>query len=191
MVWSTLLTIPRTIFCIILVWIVSIRAGVLVPIGDDNFLHARFFIYLVVELSVLFFIATHVNIFLVIQRREEGRKETSSDQDSLLRNPCLTTQETKGASHITHQNMIIFVTIVLAVLIVTCVPLFVCLNMSYTENTFDRSLASRVDLHFYDNSLHYSDAFFYVHFIANPFIYAWRLRMYRKAFHSLLGGSST
>ena len=181
MVWSTLLTIPRTIICIFCVWLLSAGAGVAV---HYNPFYAQFVICLLVEFSSLSFIAIHIYILWLLQQREKNRKITK--QDASQNTPCLATSRNEN---IAHRKVTIVVTILLSVLILTCVPHFVCLQMFAVNHTFDKTLASKVNLHVYDRVLHYTDAFTYVSFLSNPIIYAWRLRMYRKAFYSLLGRS--
>lgn len=186
MVWSRLLTVPRTILCIILVWIISICGGVAIHF---NQYYAQFFICLFVELSALSFIATHVYILWILRRREKGCEiEITPDKDPSQATPCL---EPKDTSHIAHRKVTIVVTILLAVLITTCVPYFVCLQMFTTNNTFDPTLSQRINVDIFDKVYNFSNAFSYINFLANPIIYAWRLRMYRKAFFSLLGRNTT
>ncbi len=183
MVWSTLLSIPRTILCIVLVWLLSIGAGVAI---HYHIYYAQFFICLFVEIIALGFIATHVYILWILRRRERSRVIASQDPSQAT--PCL---ETPSNENIAHRKVTIVIIILMSMLIVTTVPYFVCLQMFTTQNTFDDTVASKVSLSIYAEVFSYSDALLYVNFLLNPIIYAWRLRMYRKAFYSLLGQSSS
>ena len=185
MVWSKLLTIPRSLLCIFAVWLLSIGGGVAIHYKRY---YAQFFICLIVEISALCFIATHIYIVWLLQRREKHRMvvNKNSSQDS----PCLPTPPNENNNH-SHRKVTIVVTILLSVLIVTCVPYFVCLQMFTINNTFDKTLSQRVNLEIYDKAMLYSRAVLYVNFFMNPIIYAWRLRMYRKAFYSLVGRSTS
>ena len=179
MVWSTLLTIPRTLISILCVWLLSAGAGVAIHFHQY---YTQFVICLLVEFSALSFIAIHVYILWLLRQRDITCKDPSQNT------PCLATSRNEN---IVHRKLTIVVTILLSLLIVTCVPYFVCLQMFAINNTFDKTLAKKVKIHVYDIVYQYTDALLYVNFLSNPIIYAWRLRMYRKAFYSLLGRNTS
>ena len=179
MVWSTLLTIRRTIFSILAVWILSIIAGG-VMYNDKYRYYAQFVICLFVEISAFGFIAIHIYILWLLHRRDKHRANVNEDPDQDT--PCLSSSE-----NIAQRKVTIVVSILLLVLIVTCVPHFICLQLFTIHNTFDDTVGTKIDPDVYEKAFHYTDAFTYINFFANPIIYAWRLRMYRKAFYSLLG----
>ena len=179
MVWSTLLTVPRTIICILCVWLLSAGAGVAIHFYGY---YTQFVLCLLVGVSALSFVAIHVYILWLLRQKEKTRKIMKQDPSQIT--PCIATSRHEN---IVHTKVTIVVTILLSVLIVTCVPYFVCLQMFAINHTFDKTLASKVNADVYDKVFRYTDAFTYVNFLSNPIIYAWRLRMYRKAFYSLLG----
>ena len=184
MEWSTLLTIPRTLLCILAVWLLSIGCGVAIHYRQ---LYVQFVMCLIVEISALFLITTHIYIVWILRRREIHRMvlvNQNPSQDS----PCLPTPPNKNSAH---RKVTMVVTILLSVLIVTCVPYFVCIQMFVINNTFDRTVADKVNLEIYDKAFLYTFSLLYVNFFMNPIIYAWRLRMYRKAFYSLVGQSTS
>jgi hypothetical protein len=179
MVWSSLLTIPRTVVCICLVWFLS--AGVGAAIHYNQY-YAQLVICFLVEVIALSFIAIHVYILWILRQREKCRDVARSDPSQST--PCL---ETPRNENIAHRKVTIVVTILLFVLIVTIVPYFVCLQMFAIQNTFDNTVREKIDLQVFYKVFKYTDSFTYLNFLSNPIIYAWRLRMYRKAFLSLLG----
>ena len=181
MVWSTILTIRRTIISILAVWVISIIAGA-VMYNDKYRYYGQFFICLFVEISALCFIVTHFYILWLLHRRDKHRAIANEVEDPDQEAPCLTASE-----NIAQRKVTIVVSILLVVLIVTCVPYFILLQMFTVNNTFDPTVASKVDLEVYTTAYFYTDSLTYINFFANPIIYAWRLRMYRKAFYSLLG----
>ncbi|CAB3991546.1 adenosine receptor A1-like [Paramuricea clavata] len=183
MEWSTLLTIPRSLLCILAVWLLSIGCGVAIHYKRY---YAQFVTCLIVEISSLFLIATHIYIVRMLQRREIQRMVVNKNpsQDS----PCLPTPPNKNNAH---RKVTVVVTILLSVMIITCVPYFACIQMFVINNTFDKTVADKVNLEVYHIVLTYAFALLYVNFFMNPIIYAWRLRMYRKAFYSLVGRSSS
>ena len=177
MAWSTLLTIRRTIFSILAVWILSIIAGV-VMYNDKYRHHAQFFICLFVEIFAFLFFATHLYISCLLHRREKHRARVNEypDQD---------TPRSANTENIAQSKVTIVVSILLVILIVSIVPYFVCLQLFTIHNTFDDTVGTKIDPDVYEKAYHYTDAFLYVNFFANPIIYAWRLRIYRKAFYRL------
>ena len=183
MEWSTLLTIPRTLLCILAVWFLSIGCGVAIHYRRY---YVQFVICLIVEISALFLITTHIYIVWMLQRREIHRVVVNQNpsQDS----PYLPTPPNKNSAY---RKVTAVVTILLSVLIVTCVPYIVCFQMHVINNTFDKTVADKVNLDVYDRVFLYSRALLHVNLFMNPIIYAWRLRMYRKAFYSLVGRSTS
>ena len=180
LLWSTLLTVRRTIYCICMVWIISIAAGI--AIHYVRF-YALFFICLFVEICALSFIATHVYILWILHKREKRRVKTFAIQDSSQITPCL---PEPSSENIAHKKVTVVVTILLIVLVVTCVPYFICLQIFSIANTFDPTVRNKLDRDTYRTAYIYTDAFNYIYFFSNPIIYAWRLTMYRQAFYSLL-----
>lgn len=176
--WSALLTIRRTIISILAVWILSIIAGG-VMYNDKYRYHAQFFICLFVEICAVLFLTTHVYISCLLYRRDKHRANVNEDPDQ-------DTPRLAPSENISQRKITIVVSILLVILIVTMLPYFVCLQVFTIQNTFDDTVASKIDLDVYGRAYLYTDAFLYVNFFANPIIYAWRLRMYRKAFYSLL-----
>ncbi|CAB4007207.1 melanocortin receptor 5 [Paramuricea clavata] len=183
MEWSTLLTIPRTLLCILAVWLLSIGCGVAIHYRRY---YVQFVMCLIVEISALFLIATHIYIVWMLQRREIHRMVVN--QNPSKDTPGLPTPPNKNSAH---RKVTMVVTILLSVLIVTCVPYFVIIQMFVINNTFDKTVAENVNLEIYDRAFVYTFALLYVNFFMNPIIYAWRLRMYRKAFYSLVGRSTS
>ena len=177
--WSNLLTIPRTISCILIVWLLSIACGVAIH-------YKRFYTQLVfcsfIEISALCFVAIHVYILWVFRRREQHRFNVVGNQAT----PRLT--DTPRNQNIVHRKVSIVVTILLTIYIITSVPFFVCVQMFTLNNayTFHNTLASKANLDIYDRLYIYMYSLIYVNCLSNPIICAWRLRMYRKAFYSLL-----
>ena len=173
MVWSTLLTIRRTIFSILAVWILSIIAGG-VMYNEKYRSHAQFFICLFVEIFAFLFFATHLYISCLLHRREKHRARVNEypDQD---------TPRFANTENIAQSKVTIVVSILLVILIVSIVPHLVCLQFFTIHNT----VGTKIDPDVYEKAFYYTRAFTYINFFANPIIYAWRLRIYRKAFYRL------
>ena len=131
MAWSTVLTIPRTIISILAVWIISIIAGA-VTYNDKYRYYGQFFVCLFVEITCL------ANISCMLSRRNKHRATVSEVEDSDPNTPRHTTRE-----NIAQRKVTIAVSILLVVLIVTCVPYFIFLQMFTVNNTFDSTVASK------------------------------------------------
>lgn len=182
MVWSSVLTIPRTALCILCVWLFSAAGGFAIRYKRY---YAKFVICILVEFCAVSFIATHIYILWILRRREKRHilKEDPANEK-------LCTARTPN-ENIVHRKVTIVVTILLLVFIVTSVPYLVCVQMFMIQNTIDDTLSSRINVEVFDVVFLYAEAFSFVNFFSNPIIYAWRLRMYRKAFYSLLGRSTS
>lgn len=175
LVSSNLLSIRRTVFCIFVAWFISIAVGLAV---NYSRLYAKFFICLFIEICALSFIASHVYILWVLHKRETRHVNEVPSQAPRLQIP--------HSKSIAQKKATIVVTNLLVVLIVSCVPFFICLQISTVNNTFDETLVSKMDGEIYVDAYHYTSAFLHISFISNPIIYAWHLRMYRKAFYNLV-----
>ena len=158
MVWSTLLTIRRTIFSILAVWILSIIAGG-VMYNDKYRYHAQFFICLFVEIFAFLFFATHLYISCLLHRREKHRARV---------NEYPGTPRFANTENIAQSKVTIVVSILLVILIVSMVPYFVCLQLFTINNTFDDTVGTEIDPDVYDKAYHYTDAFTCINFSQIP-----------------------
>ena len=108
---------------------------------------------------------------------KKHRATVSEVEDSDLNTPHHAASE-----NVAQRKVTIVVSILLVVLIFTCVPNFILLQTFTVHNTFDPTVASKVDLDVYTKAYFYADAFPYVYFFVNPIIYAWRSSSSSKNF---------
>ena len=136
MVWSTLLTIRRTVFSILAVWILSIITGG-VMYNDKYRYHAQFFICLFVEIFAFLFFATHLYTSCLLHRREKHRARVNKypDQD---------TPRFANTENIAQSKVTIVVSNLLVILIVSMVPYFVGLQLFTINNNFDDSVGTKI-----------------------------------------------
>ncbi|XP_028416751.1 uncharacterized protein LOC114540962 [Dendronephthya gigantea] len=176
LVSSMLLTIHRTVFGIFVAWLISIGGGVAVYYKQY---YAKFYICLFIEICTLGFVVSHVFILWALHKREKRRvNEYSSQVTPPPQVPC--------SESLAQRKATMVVTSLLVVLILSCLPSFICIQLFVINNSYDNTLASKINVELYSKFRAYSSAFNYVYFFSNPIIYAWRLRMYRKAFYILL-----
>ena len=77
------------------------------------------------------------------------------------------------------------VAILLAVLIFTMVPHFICVQLLLANILIDDTALDGIDQNKLYLAFEYTDALSFLNFVVNPIVYAWRLRMYRRAFVKL------
>lgn len=177
MTWSTILNKRRTLLGIFLVWITSIAAGLWV--GYKKY-YAQFFVCVFIEVSATNSIIIHFYVLWVLRRGAKQRFQMTEDQQQ---------SQAFLKENVAHKKVTTVVTILLVVLIITCAPYLVCTQMLIVNLTFDKTLHQKVNVHIFIIIYDYSVAFMYINFLCNSIIYAWRLRMCRKAFFSLVGRS--
>ncbi|XP_046859031.1 sphingosine 1-phosphate receptor 1-like [Xenia sp. Carnegie-2017] len=164
MTWSNILTKRKTIIGIILIWGFAIVGSVVMKYATTR----RLLFLLFLEIIVLSFIFIHIVIFLVLRRQRRSLSNSGSSADvshvmDLSLQAC-------------HAHITSIVLTLMLVLIVTYMPYIVFSNIIFARQ------GSGMSLLVYDSGFRYAQAFSYLNYAANPVVYAWRLRVYRRAF---------
>ena len=180
MTWSSILIIPRTAICIVCAWCLSICGGVFIYY-EKYTLYVQLAICLFVFLVDVFLIASHIYILWVLRRR--GQRRIATDNQD----PSLPNCSPPANENIVEKKVTIVITILLVALNITLIPYLIVLQFFLVNGTLDHTISDKINFEVYYEAYTYTFAFFYVNFFINPIIYAWRLRIYRKAFYSLLG----
>ncbi|XP_046851016.1 galanin receptor 2b-like [Xenia sp. Carnegie-2017] len=142
--------------------------------------YAQFYVCVFIEVSATNSIIIHFYVLWALRRGAKQRFQMTEDPQQ---------SQAFLKENVAHKKVTTVVTILLVVLIITCAPYLVCTQMLIVNFTFDKTLHQKVNVHIFSIIYDYSVAFMYINFLCNSIIYAWRLRMYRKAFFSLVGRS--
>lgn len=168
MTWSNILTKRKTIIGIILIWGFAMVGSVIMKYATTR----RLLFLLFLEIIVLSFIFIHIVIFLVLRRQRRSLSNSGSSADvshvmDLSLQAC-------------HAHITSIVLTLMLVLIVTYMPYIVFSNIIFARQ------GSGMSLLVYDSGFRYAQAFSYLNYAANPVVYAWRLRVYRRALFSMI-----
>ena len=191
--WVSILTTRRTIIGICIIWCLAIIDGIVAHFHTKK---TMFVTIIVMEVCVVVFIGTHLYIFFFLKK---PRSPPQPPDDDVGERTAMTTWSStaEASSHVTmkqhrevatvaakHREIATVVAILLAVLTLTMVPNFICVQIILVRET---NVTRIGDLNKYDfyQLLHYTDALSIFNFVVNPIVYAWRLSMYRRAFVTL------
>ena len=169
MTWSRILTNRNTIISIVFAWGFAI-------LGTSMLCHLlkkrRFVILLFIESTAVLFILIHVAIFLILrrQRRDLSQSGSSAELATIM---DLSLQAC-------HAHITSVVLTLMMVLVITYTPYIVYSNILLARD------GTSLGVLIYDQGFAYAHAFSYMNYAANPVVYAWRLRIYRKALCSLI-----
>lgn len=169
MTWSRILTKRNTMIGIVFAWCFAIFVSVMMKYKITK---RRFTFLLFLETTAVLFVVIHVVICQVLrcQRRDLTNSGSSAELGTIM---DLTLQAC-------HAQITSVVRTLLLVLIITYTPYIVYSNILLTrQGTSMRILV-------YDNGFRYAQVFMYLNYAANPVVYAWRLRVYRKALCQLI-----
>ena len=173
--WSRLLTRRRTVFAIAVVWALSIFGGIMIQYHTKK---KRLAMLLFQEISVCLFTASHVFIFQFLKRQR--RRLVYLIRWSALELSALVDMPLQAS----HAQITSVVLTLMLVLIVTYLPYIIRLNMLMATKSTDIPVLQ------FDTVFRYTQAFSYLNFAVNPIIYAWRLKVYRRAFCKMFGFST-
>lgn len=169
MTWSRILTTRNTVVGIVLAWALAIFESVM---NKFEITDRRFVLLLILEIAAVSFIFIHVVIFLVLrrQRRDFSHSGSSGELSTIM---DLTLQAC-------HAQITSVVLTLMMVLVITYTPYIVYSNIVLARD------GTSMRIMIYDMKFRYTQAFSYLNYAANPVVYAWRLRVYRKALCSLI-----
>lgn len=173
--WSGFLTGRRTIFAIAVVWALSIFGSIMIQYHTRK---KRLAILLFQEISVCLFTASHVFIFQFLKRQRRWLVHS-------IRSAVELTAVVDLPLRASHAQITSVVLTLMLVLIVTYLPYIVRLNILMATKSTDIAVQQ------VDTVFRYTQAFSYLNFAVNPIIYAWRLKVYRRAFCKMFGLSVT
>ena len=169
MTWSRILTKRNTIIGIIFTWAFAIFGSIMMKYQITK---RRFAFLLFIEISAVLFVFIHVVIFQVLrrQRRDLSQSGSSAEISTIM---DLTLQAC-------HAQITSVVLTLMLVLIITYTPYVVYSNVILARK------GTGMGVLIYDTGFRYTQAFSYLNYAANPIVYAWRLRVYRKALCTLI-----
>lgn len=169
MTWSRILTKRNTVIGIVSTWGFAILGSVAMKYLITR---RRFAFLLFLEITAVLFVLIHVVIFLVLrrQRRDFSHSGSSAEISTVM---DLTLQAC-------HAQITSVVLTLMTVLIITYTPYIVFSNILLAHDGTD------IRILLYNKGFSYAQAFSYLNYAANPVVYAWRLRVYRKALCSLI-----
>ena len=169
MTWSNILTKRNTIISIVFAWGFAIFGSIMMR---NHTRKHRFAFLLFLEITAVLFIFIHVVIFHVLrrQRRDLSQSGSSAEIATVM---DLTLQ-------VRHAQITSIVLTLMMVLIITYTPYVVYSNIILVREGTD------MGIRICNNGFLYTQALSYLNYAANPIVYAWRLRIYRKALFSLI-----
>ena len=170
MTWSRILTKRNTIIGMVFAWGFAIFGSFAMKYLIIT--KRRFALLLFLEITAVLFVLIHVVIFLVLrrQRRDFSHSGSSAEISTVM---DLTLQAC-------HAQITSVVLTLMTVLIITYTPYIVFSNILLAKK------GTNMEVLVYNDGFAYARAFSYLNYAANPVVYAWRLRVYRKALCSLI-----
>ncbi|XP_028393369.1 cannabinoid receptor 1-like isoform X2 [Dendronephthya gigantea] len=169
MTWSRFLTTRNTIIGIVLAWTLGIFESVM---NKYEITDRRFVLFLILEIAAVMFILIHVVIFLVLRRQRRNFSQSGSSAElSTIMDLSL---------QACHAQITSVVLTLMMVLVITYTPYIVYSNILLARD------GTSMRIRIYETGFRYTQAFSYLNYAANPIVYAWRLRVYRKALCSLI-----
>ena len=162
--YQTKITNIRVLIFVAALWIVSI---VMCLVGVSLLSEASFilaFLHTHVSFPAILLTAVHVSVFRALARKT--RELQISDTDSAVNSRHALERE---------RTMVVAIVIVLAMFYITYVPQFITLHLYYLCSLCREPVA------FYKIDA-VSSRFLFLNSAINPFIYAWRVPKYRRAF---------
>ena len=163
-------TLKRTFVLIGLIWLVSISCGVAVHFCKDP---AQFGLTVVFEISVLVFLIVHGVIFGYWRRRNRQFRVFSRD---------FSKDTARKMKHSMHSNLTKVVLILILIVIITLLPYMIGLQLLFWSRLKLKPAINEADQHRIQLFVHYFYPIELINFVANPVVFAWRLKRYRKAF---------
>ena len=185
MLWSSILTTRRTIIGIGIIWCLAIIGGIVVHFHNFK---AFFAMIIVIEFCVVVFIIVHLYILRFLKKPNSETALTDGDDEELQVTDVTTWPSAEQSNHVSmkqHGEVTAVVAILLAVLIFTMVPHFICVQLLLANILIDDTALDGIDQNKLYLAFEYTDALSFLNFVVNPIVYAWRLRMYRRAFVKL------
>jgi uncharacterized membrane protein YsdA (DUF1294 family) len=170
MTWSHVLTKRNTLISIIFAWALAIFGSIMMRYHTKKH---RFAFLLFLEITAVLFIFIHVIIFHVLRRQRRDLSQRSGSSAEIATIMDLTLQAC-------HAQITSVVLTLMMVLIVAYTPYVVYSNILLVRQ------GTGMGIRICDNVFLYIQAISYLNYAANPIVYAWRLRVYRKALFSLI-----
>ena len=164
--YKSIITRRRLKVCIAVLWLISIvMCGIPVSSIPER-AYTLIYLHTHASLPAILLTVVYVKIFRALARRT---RELQHDRyDSI-------------ASHalVRERKMVIAIIIVLTLFYITYIPQYVTLHVLY----FCKACQQSITFHKIDVAL---SRFLYINSAINPFIYAWRIPKYRRAFYDCL-----
>ena len=166
--YKSIITRRRLKIYIALVWLISIAmCGIPPVISIPERAYTLIYLHTHASLPAILLTVIYVKIFRALARRT---RELQHDRyDSIARHALER-----------ERRMVVAIIIVLALFYITYIPQYVTLHLLYFCKPCQQSLT----FHKIDVAL---SRFLYINSAINPFIYAWRIPKYRRAFYDCLG----
>lgn len=166
---SSIVTVKRTIFVLVLTWIISITCGICVYFYT---VPTQFGLTVVFEVSVFVFIIGQGFIFFKMRQR---------NNEMLIRNREISRGTRKAMRQTTNNHVTKVVLILVFVVVVTVLPYMIGLQIIYWTLLGYKPGASAEIFDGVATFIHYFYPIELINFAVNPIIYAWRLKRYRRA----------
>lgn len=170
MTWSRILTKRNTILGIFFSWALAIFGSVMIRYQTKKH---RFAFLLFLEITAVLIIFIHVLIFQILRRQRQNLSAHSGSSAEISTVMDLSLQAC-------HAQITSVVLTLMMVLVITYTPYIVYSNIILARE------GTGMNILIYDKGFRYTQSFSYLNYAANPVVYAWRLRVYRKALCSLI-----
>lgn len=162
MEYKSIITKRRTKIFIAVLWVISLTTCVLPVTNISEKTYTLIYLHTHATLPAILLTATYVHVFRALARRTRELQE--GGYDSIARNSL----ERK-------RNMAVTVVIILVLFFITYMPQYITLHLLY----FCKPCKDSLTFHKIDVAL---SRFLFINSAINPFVYAWKVPKYRRAF---------
>ena len=166
MEYKTIITKRRVKIFIAVLWVISLATCVLPVTNVSEETYTLIYLHTHASLPAILLTVIYVNVFRALARRT--RELELGGYDSIASNSL----ERK-------RNMAVTIIIILSLFFITYMPQYITLHLLY----FCDSCQASITFHKIDVAL---SRFLFINSAINPFVYAWRVPKYRRAFSDCL-----
>jgi len=166
MEYKTIITKRRVKIFIAVLWVISLATCVLPVTNVSEKTYTLIYLHTHASLPAILLTVIYVNVFRALARRT--RELELGGYNSIASNSL----ERK-------RNMAVTIIIILSLFFISYMPQYITLHLLY----FCESCQSSITFHKIDVAL---SRFLYINSAINPFVYAWRVPKYRRAFSDCL-----